>query len=160
MNPVNRLCAAALVFALLAPAVRAQEALVGSWVLDASVSKTAVPQLAAAGGTLEIADAGAGKFASTSEITVGGVTGRSETTYAVDGKDYAITATPAQPGVALTSSMERVSETAFKSNVKMNGQLIATATTEISADQKTMTQTTTGLGQFAVLSSTVVFRRK
>jgi hypothetical protein len=35
-----------------------------------------------------------------------------------------------------------------------------TAVTEISGDRKTLTQTTTGLGQFAALSSTVVFQRK
>jgi len=37
---------------------------------------------------------------------------------------------------------------------------MATVMTEVSNDGKTLTQTTTGLGQFAALSSTVVFQRK
>ena len=37
---------------------------------------------------------------------------------------------------------------------------MATVMTEVSSDGKTLTQTTTGLGQFAVLSSTIVFDRK
>lgn len=40
----------------------------------------------------------------------------------------------------------RVSDTVYNSSVKMNGQLLATAVTEISADGNTLTQTTTGIG--------------
>jgi hypothetical protein len=32
--------------------------------------------------------------------------------------------------------------------------------TEVSSDGNTLTQTTTGIGQFAAMSSTVVFKRK
>ena len=145
---------------LTASNVQAQEGLVGDWVLDAAASKSPVPQLAPTAAALTIAAAGDGKFKSTSEVTVGGVNARSEITYAVDGKDYAVTATPAQPGVAITQSIERASDTAYNSNIKINGQVVATAVTEISGDRKTLTQTTTGLGQFAALSSTVVFQRK
>jgi hypothetical protein len=162
MRLANCLCVVSLALALLAPsdAARAQDSFVGSWVLDPASSKSTVPQMMPTDGTLEIAGAGDGKFTSTSAMSAGGTSGRSEITYAVDGKDYAVTATPAQPGVALTQSMERVSDTSFKSSLKMNGQLIATATTDVSGDGKTLTQTTTGLGQFAALSSTMVFKRK
>jgi hypothetical protein len=139
---------------------RAQDAFVGNWVLDPAAGKSAVAAMAPTAGTLQIANAGDGKFTSASEVTVGGVTGRSGVTYATDGKDYAVTTTPAQPGAALTQSMQRVSDTVYNSSVKLNGQPIAAAVNEISADGNTLTQTTTGLGQFAALSSTVVFRRK
>jgi hypothetical protein len=145
---------------LTASNVQAQEALVGDWVLDAAASKSSVPQMSPTAGTLTITDAGGGRFKSASEVTVGGASGRSEITYAVDGKDYAVTATPAQPGAAITQSIERTSDTAYNSSIKINGQLVATALTEISRDKRTLTQTTTGLGQFAALSSTVVFQRK
>ena len=145
---------------LTASNVQAQEGLVGDWVLDAAASKSPVPQLAATAGVLTIAAAGDGKFKSTSEVTVGGVTGHSEITYSVDGKDYAVTTTPAAPGAAITQSMELVSDTVWTSNLKVNGQLMATVKTEVSSDGNTLTQMTTGLGQFAALSGTVVFKRK
>ena len=68
-------------------------------------------------------------------------------------------ATPAQPGIALTQSIERV-DAAYNSSIKINGQVVATAVTEVSSDRNTLTQTTTGLGPFAALSSTMVFKRK
>jgi hypothetical protein len=159
MSLARRLCCGLLALASLGIA-QAQEAFVGSWVLDPAAGKNAVAAMAPTAGTLEISNAGDGKFTSVSEVTVGGMTGQSEATYALDGKDHTIATTPAQPGVALTQSMERVSDTVCSSAIKLNGQLIATAVTELSADGKTLTQTTTGLGQFAALSSTVVFRRK
>jgi hypothetical protein len=161
MNLARCLCVVSLALGAFAPfgTVQAQDALVGSWVLDPASSK-GPPNVAPTGGTLEITDAGGGKFMSVSEATVGGVTGRSETTYSIDGKDYAVTATPSQPGVAITQSIERASANVFNSSIKLNGQLIATAVTELSNDGKTLTQTTTGVGQFATLSSSMVFQRK
>jgi hypothetical protein len=146
---------------VLAPfgSVQAQEAFVGSWVLDPASSNGA-PGMVATSGTLDITAAGGGKYTSVSEATIGGMTGRSEITFSVDGKDYAATATPAQPGTAITQSIARESDTVYKSDLKLNGQLIATAVTEISSDGKTLTQTTTGVGQFAALSGTTVFQRK
>jgi hypothetical protein len=144
----------------LCSAVAAQDAFVGSWVLDPARS-TAPPGLAPTAGTLDIANAGDGKFTSVSEASVGGVTGRSEITYAVDGNDYTTTSTPAVTGApTVTQAIERVSATVYKMSVKANGQLIATALTEISGNGDTLTQTTTGVGQLAALSSTLVFRRK
>jgi hypothetical protein len=161
MNLARCLCVVSLALGAFASlgAVEAQDALVGSWVLDPASSK-GPPNVAPTGGTLEITDAGGGKFMSVSEATVGGVTGRSEITYSIDGKDYPITATPSQPGVAITQSIERTSASVYNSSLKLNGQLIATAVTELSNDGKTLTQTTTGVGQFAMLSSTMVFQRK
>jgi len=144
---------------LTASNVQAQEVLVGSWVLDPAKSQ-GQPGLVPTAGTATVTAAGGGKYTSVSEVTVGGVTGHSEITYSVDGKDYAVTATPTQPGAAITQSLERVSDTLWSSNVKLNGQLMATVKTELSSDGNTLTQTTTGVGQFAALSSTVVFQRK
>jgi hypothetical protein len=161
MSLAKFVCVVSLALAALAPSglVHAQDGFVGSWVLDPANSN-APPGTMPTGGTLEIADAGEGKFTSVSEATLGGVTGRTEITYSVDGQDYPVTATPGQPGVTITQSIERVSDGVYKSSVKMNGQPLATAVTELSADRKTLTQTTTGLGQFAALSSTMVFQRK
>jgi hypothetical protein len=161
MNLAKCLCVVSLALGTLAASgfARAQDALVGSWVLDPAKNQ-GPPGVVPTAGTATIAAAGGGKFTSVSEVSIGGVTGHSETTYSVDGKDYAVTLTPAQPGAAITQSMERVSDTAWSSNLKLNGQLMATVVTEVSSDGKTLTQATTGLGQFAALSSTVVFQRK
>ena len=158
MRLVKSICVVSL--AVLAPfgAAQAQEALVGSWVLD-TASWKGPPQITPTGGTLKITDAGGGKFTSVSEVSMGGVTGHSEITYSVDGQDYAVTSTPAQPGATVTQSVARESDTVYTSNVKLNGQLMATAVTEISGDGNTLTQTTTGVGQFTALSSTAVFKR-
>lgn len=162
MNVIRGLCVASFALGTLAPSslVLAQEPLVGSWVLDPAGNKGTVAEMLPTGGTMEITGAGDGKFKSLNEVTVGGVDVRSEITYAVDGKDYAVTATPAQPGVTLTQSIERVSDSVYKSSIKVNDQLLGTATTEISADGKTLTQTMTGTGQFAALSSTAVYKRR
>jgi hypothetical protein len=149
----------AVALAPLGPAA-AQEAFVGGWVLDPAAS-TAPPGAAPTAGTLEIKNAGGGQFTSVSEMTMSGVVGRSEVTFAVDGKDYPVTMTPAAPGApAITQSTERVSATVYKVSIKAGGQEMLTATTEISGDGKTLTQTATGVGQLAGLSTTTVFRRK
>lgn len=162
MNPLKRLCVVSLALGALASSglVEAQEAAVGSWVLDPAEYK-GLPQLAPTAGTLTITDAGGGKYTSVSEATVAGMTGRSEITYSVDGKDYVVTVMPAQPGApSITQSIERVSDAVYKSSLKLGGQEIATALNEISGDGKTLTLTTTGVGQFSVLSSTMIYRRK
>jgi hypothetical protein len=60
----------------------------------------------------------------------------------------------------VTQSIDRVSDTVYETSVKVGGQAIATALNEISSDGSTLTLTTTGLGQYAALSSIMVFRRK
>lgn len=161
MNLLERLCVVSLAIGTLAPSgfVQAQDSLVGSWVLDPAKSQ-GQPGLVPTAGTATVTAAGGGKYTSVSEVTVGGVTGHSEITYSVDGKDYAVTTTPAAPGAAITQSMELVSDTVWTSNLKVNGQLMVTVKTEVSSDGNTLTQTTAGLGQFAALSGTVVFNRR
>ena len=161
MNLLQRLCVVSIALGTLAPSgfVQAQDSLVGSWVLDPAKSQ-GQPGMVPTAGTATVTAAGGGKYTSVSEVTVGGATGRSEITYSVDGKDYAVTMTPAQPGAAITQSMDRVSDIVWSSNLKLNGQLMGTIVLEVSSDGNTLTQTTTGVGQFAALSSTVVFRRK
>ena len=144
---------------LTASNVQAQEALVGSWVLDPAKNQ-GQPGMVPTAGTATVASAGGGQYKSISEVSIGGATGRSEITYSIDGKDYAVTTSAAPPDAAITQSMERVSDTVWSSNLKVNGQLMATVKTEVSSDGKTLTQTTTGVGQFAALSSTIVFNRK
>ncbi len=138
----------------------AQSAFLGSWVLDPARS-TGAPGMAPTAGALQITDAGGGKYTSVSEATVAGVAGRSEVTFAIDGQDYATTSTPQPPGApAVTQAVERVSDSVYKISIKVNGQLVATALNELSADGNTLTQTMTGIGQFEMLSGTTVFQRK
>ena len=161
MNTAN--CASVFTLALglvLAPfsSVLAQDAFVGSWVLDAASSQAA-PGLMPTVLTVEITDAGGCQYRSVSEGAIGGVSARSEITFSIDGKDYPVAST--QPGAPqVTQSMERVSDTVYKASAKLGGEVIATALNELSGDRNTLTLTTTGLGQFAALSSTMVFRRK
>lgn len=161
MNLLGFFCVVSIALGALAPSrlVQAQDALVGTWVLDPAKYQ-GPPGVVPTAGTATITAAGGGKYTSVSEVSVSGVTGRSEITYAVDGEDYAVTATPAQPGAAITQSIERVSDTVWTSNLKLNGQLMATVKTEVASDGNTLTQVTTGIGQFAALASTVVFQRK
>jgi hypothetical protein len=163
MNPAKYLAvlsfAIALGLAVLGSA-HAQDAFVGRWALDPASTKAA-PGLAPTSATMEVTAAGGGRFQSVSEVAIAGVNARSEVTYSIDGQDYPVTSTPAQPGApAVTQSMERVSDTVYKSSIKAGGQVIATALNELSSDGNTLTATTTGIGQFAALSSTMVFRRQ
>jgi hypothetical protein len=163
MKLSQRMCVVSIALGALASVstVQGQGALVGSWVLDPASSTAVAREALPTAGTLEITDAGGGKYTSVSEATMAGVSGRSEVTFAIDGKDYTTTSTPVPPGApTVTQAVERVSESVYKLSIKVNGQLIATTLNELSADGKTLTQTTTGIGQFAVLTSTSVFRRK
>jgi hypothetical protein len=148
-----------LTFVPLGPA-RAQDAFVGSWVLDTAAS-TGPPGMTPSAGTVDVKDAGGGRFTSVSEVTMSGVVGRSEITFAVDGKDYPVTMTPATPGSPpITQSTEQVSATVYKISIKAGGQEMMTATVEVSDDSKTLTQTATGVGQLAGLTTKSVFRRQ
>ena len=162
MNRAMRLCVVVLAFTAILPvsSVVAQDAFVGSWVLDTASSK-GPPGLVPTAGTLEITSGGDGRYTYVSEAALGDVVGRTETTMATDGKEYATATSPAPPGApAVTQAIERVSDTVYKISVNINGELVATSLNELSSDRSTLTQTSTGLGQFAALSSTMVFRRK
>ena len=166
MNLTRGVSVGALLLGLvLAPffSASAQEAFVGTWVLDPAAS-TAPPGTAPTAGTLELKNVGGGQFTSISETTVGGMVMHNEITFAVDGKDYPFTytpATPAAPGTPPnTQSIEQVNATLYKSSIKVGGQEMMTVTTEVSGDGKTLTQKATGVGQIAGLSSTSVYRRE
>jgi hypothetical protein len=123
------------------------DAFLGTWVLNAA--KSTLPQ----GGPpidlkLTVTDAGGGKYKSVTETSVAGQAYKVEITFAIDGKDYSPVVTPAPPGGTppMSQSYEKVSAKAYKSQAKMNGQLVATSTSEVSADGKSMTVTTNAAG--------------
>ncbi len=163
MNLTRGVSVGALLLGLvLAPVfcASAQEACVGTWVLDPAAS-IVPPGAALTAGTLEIKNVGGGRFIAITETTAGGMVVRNEVTYAVDGKDYPFTYTPATPGrPPTTQSIEQVNATLYKGSIKIGGQEMLTVTTEVSADGKTLTQKGTGVGQIAGLSSTSVYRRE
>jgi hypothetical protein len=139
----------------------AQEALVGTWVLDPAASTVPPGGAAPTAGTLELKNLGGGQFIAISQTTLGGMVVRNEITFAVDGKDYPFTYTPATPGrPPTTQSIEQVNATLYKGSLKIGGQEMMTLTTEVSGDGKTLTQKATGVGQIAGLSSMSVYRRK
>lgn len=122
------------------------DAFLGTWTLNAA--KSTLPQgTPPVEVTLTVTDAGGGKYKSVTETSVAGQAFKVEITFAVDGKDYAPVISPAPPGVPpTTQSYERVSAKAYKSSIKVNGQLAATSTSEVSADGKVMTVKTTAAG--------------
>jgi hypothetical protein len=125
------------------------DAFLGTWKLNAANSS--LPQ----GGppidmTLTVSDAGGGKYKSMTEMSVAGQTYKVEITFAIDGKDYSPVVTPPPAGAPpTTQSYEKVSARSYKSSTKMQGQVMATSTSEVSADGKTMTVTTSGAGAAA-----------
>jgi len=146
--------------AVLFVTARAQDAFVGTWVLDPAAS-TVPPGAAPTAGTLEIKNVGGGQFTAITETIVGGMVVRNEVTYAVDGKDYPFTYTPAMPGrPPTTQSIEQVNATLYKGSIKIGGQEMMTVMTEVSGDGKTLTQKAIGVGQLTGLSSTSVYRRE
>ena len=122
------------------------DAFLGKWTLNAA--KSSLPQGAPPiDMTLTVSDAGGGKYKSMTEMSVAGQPYKVEITFAIDGKDYSPVITPAPPGTPpTTQSYEKVSARSYKSSTKLNGQVMATSTSEVSADGKTMTVTTSGAG--------------
>jgi hypothetical protein len=155
-----------LVLALASGAALAgdADAFLGTWVLNSA--KSTLPQgVPPVDFTLTVTDAGGGKYKSVTDMSVVGQAYKVEITFALDGKDYAPVVTPALPGGAppTTQSYERVSARSYKSSTKLNGQVAATSTSEVSADGKTMTVTTTtaaGAGAPAGVVNKLVFDKK
>ena len=138
----------------------AQAGFVGTWALNAAKSKGA-PGAVPDSITMVVSDVGGGKFKSVSDSTMAGTNVRSEITFAVDGKEYAPVMTPEIPGrPSIVQTCEKVSDRVYKTELKIGGQVIATTLNELSADGKVITMTTTGVGQFAAASSTMVFDKK
>ncbi len=136
------------------------DAFLGTWALNAA--KSTLPQAGAQiAVTLTVSDAGGGKYKSVTETSVAGQAYKVEITFAVDGKDYAPVVTPAPPGgiPPTTQSYEKVSAKAYKSSIKVNGQVQATSTSEVSADGKVMTVKTSAAGGGDALN-TLVFDKK
>jgi len=139
------------------------DAFLGTWTLNAA--KSTLPQVGAQMDvTLTVSDAGGGKYKSVTEASVADQAYKVEITFAIDGKDYVPVVTPAPPGgtPAMSQSYERVSAKSYKSASKMNGQVLATSTSEVSADGKTMTVTTTAAagGAGAGTVNKLVFDKK
>ncbi len=137
------------------------DAFLGAWTLNAA--KSTLPQ----GGppiavTLTVSDAGGGKYKSVTATSVAGQDYKVEITFAIDGKDYAPVITPAPPAgmPPTTQSYEKVSAKAYKSVVKVNGQVAANSTSEVSADGKVMTVKTTAAGGAGDALNTLVFDKK
>jgi hypothetical protein len=139
------------------------DAFLGTWVMNPA--KSSLPQgMPSIPVTLTVSDAGGGKYKSVTETSVAGQAYKVEITFAIDGKDYAPVVTPAPPGgtPAMSQSYERVSAKSYKSSSKMNGQVLATSTSEVSADGKTMTVTTSRAGAAAAADviNKLVFDKK
>lgn len=138
----------------------ADDAFLGTWVLNASKSKLPgglMPESV----TMVVTDAGGGKYNTVSDTAMQGVIAHSEITFALDGKEYTPVTTPAQPGMPpVTQVSERVSDSSYTTAVKVGGELIASTLSEVSGDGRSLTMTTTGEGQYAAISSVMVFDRK
>ena len=138
----------------------AQDVFVGTWVLNAAKSQV-LPGAMPTTATVVITDTGDGMYKSGERDHHDGISGRSELTFGIDGKDYKPVTMPPTPGMPdIAQSVEKVSDTVYKTSIKMAGQVIATTLNELSSDGNTLTLTTTGAGQFAALSSTMVFDKK
>ena len=149
----------ALVVAERAAFAADEDKFLGNWALNPSKSSGpagVVPSSA----TMALSKTSSEMYKSVSELSLGGQSQHSEITFAIDGKEYSPVTTPApQAGTMLTESFERVSAGAYKASVKLNGMLVATILYELSADGKTLTSTTTGVGAAANVSAKLVFER-
>jgi hypothetical protein len=155
-----RLLAAFALSLATSAAFAAEDPFVGTWVLNAAKS-SGPPGTVPDSSTVVITDLGSGTFKSVSDNVIAGTALRTEITFAADGADYVPVTTPARPGApAIAQSVERVNTTTYKVAVKINGEVIATVLEELSADGKTLTATTTGIGQFAGVSNVAVFDKK
>ena len=84
---------------VLFASAHAQDAFVGRWVLDPASYEGCLPAWLRRAATMEVTAAGGGKYTVHQRGRAWAKsTRRSEVTYAVDGKDYAVTSTPVQPG--------------------------------------------------------------
>ena len=134
--------------------------LLGTWVLNVGKSQ-GPPGSLPDSATVVVSDAGAGKYRAVSDTSMAGIAIHAEVTFGFDGADVTPVVTPEMPGgMSITQSAERLSASSYKSTVKMNGAVVATATNEVSADGKTLTVTSTGQGIAAGASSTTIFDRK
>jgi len=138
-----------------------EDKFIGSWALNPSKSSAPAGALPSSA-TVIVSKESSGMYKSVTDTSLAGQAIHSEITFATDGKDYSPVTTPAPPAgtPTITESFERVSPTAYKTSLKLNGMPIATILNEVSADGKTFTATTTGMGPAANVSAKLVFERK
>jgi hypothetical protein len=138
-----------------------EDKFLGSWALNAAKSSAPAGTLPTSA-TVVLSTAGHGTYKSVGDTVIAGQTVHSEITFTTDGKEYSPVTTPAPPAgtPTITESFERVSAAAYKTLLKLNGTTIATILNEVSADGKTLTSTTTGVGAAASMTATLVFDRK
>ena len=113
---------------------------VGTWTLDSAKSSFS-PGPAPKSDVIVTTDAGGGKFHS--GVTVVGADGKTqhtESTYAYDGKDYAVTGGPDGETVALQQDSKTHTLTL---TVKIKGKATGTTTSVMGSDGKSFTGTTT-----------------
>ena len=160
MNLATRFAAAVLSSMALSAAIAADDPFIGTWVLN--VAKSEAPLGAVPGsGMVTVTSAGAGRYKSVSQTTIGGATMYGEITFGLDGQDYKAIVNPAPPSAtSLVQSFERVGTNAYRTTIKMNGQPIATTLSEVSPDGKTLTQTTTGVGARASAAAVTVYDKR
>jgi hypothetical protein len=133
----------------------------GTWVLNAAKSK-GTPGTVPDSSTLVITELGGGKYKSVNDYRMAGFDVHAEVTFALDGKDYTVVQTPAQPGaLQLVQTFERINERSVKITIKVGGQAMATVMEDVSPDGKTLTATMSGVGQqYAALSGVTVLDKK
>jgi len=113
---------------------------VGTWTLDVSKSSFS-PGPAPKSDVIVTTDAGGGKFHSVVKVVgADGKTQNTESTYAYDGKDYAVTGGPEGETVALQEDSKTHTLTV---TVKIKGKATGTTTSVMSKDGKSFTGTTT-----------------
>lgn len=141
-------------------ALAAEDPFIGTWVLNAAKSQFP-PGAQPDSTTIVVSDAGDGMLKSVSDTSTGGLTIHGEVTFAVDGKDYTPVSTPPPPpGATVTQSSERIGERAYKTSIKMNGEVAVTMLSEVSVDGKTLTISSASAGAATGVTSVMVLDRK
>src|SRR5262249_54153304 len=138
-----------------------EDKFLGTWTLNPAKS-TAPAGAMPSSATVVLSKAAEGSYKSVTDTTIAGMPIHSEITFTTDGKEYSPVTTPAPPpGMpTIMQTFERVSASVYKTALKVNGTAMATILYEVSADGKTLTSTTTGVGPAANVSVTLVFDRK
>ena len=115
---------------------------VGTWTLDVAKSSFS-PGPAPKSDVIVTTDAGGGKFHSdVTVVTADGKTIHTQSTYALDGKDSAVTGGPEGETVALQEDAKTHTLTL---TVKIKGKVTTTATSVMAADGKSFTSTGKGM---------------
>jgi hypothetical protein len=138
----------------------ADDPFIGTWVLNPAKSKGPEGTVAQAA-TLVLSEVGDGRYKSVNDYRMLGIDIHAEVTFALDGQDNEVVQTPTQPGaLPLVQSFERIDERAVKVTIKVGGQVVATVMEEVSGDGRTLTATTTGVGQYASISNVTVLDKQ